>query len=166
MKHALLIPFAAMLFVAGDLSQAQERIYRCGNEYTNAVPAGQKGNCKLLTGGNVTVVQSQSFVSPVRVAAANQAGQRVNATEQQSRDSNARQILEAELRKAEARHQELLKEYNNGEPGIVGPEARNHQKYLDRVSELKDGIDRSESDMAGLRRELDRIQASSIPGSK
>lgn len=156
MKHPLLIPFAATLFVAGGLAQAQERIYRCGNEYTNTVPAGQKGNCKPLSGGNVTVVQRQNFAPPVRVAAAAQAGQRVDGTEQRSRDSDARQILESELRKVESRHEELLKEYNNGEPEKLGPETRNHQKYLDRVADLKAGIDRSESDMAGLRRELDR----------
>ena len=156
MKNLLLIPFAATLFVAGSLAQAQERIYRCGNEYTNTVPAGQRNNCKLLTGGNVTVVQRQNFASPVRVAVATQAGQRVDATEQRSRDSDARQILESELRKVESRHDELLREYNNGEPEKLGPETRNHQKYLDRVAELKAGIDRSESDMAGLRRELDR----------
>jgi hypothetical protein len=161
MKHALLIPFAATLFVAGSQALAQERIYRCGNEYTNTVPAGQKGNCKPVTGGNVTVVQRQTFVAPVRVAAAAQAGQRVNETEQRSRDSDARQILEAELRKVEARQQELLTEYNNGEPDKLGPETRNHQKYLDRVADLKAGIDRNETDMAGLRREIERI-----PGPK
>jgi hypothetical protein len=156
MKHPLLISFAATLFVAGSLAQAQERIYRCGNEYTNTVPAGQRGNCKPLTGGNVTVVQRQSFVAPLRVAAAAQANRRVDETEQRARDSDARQILEAELRKVESRQQELLKEYNNGEPEKLGPETRNHQKYLDRVANLKADIDRNESDMAGLQRELDR----------
>ena len=157
MKHALLIPFAATLFVAGGPAQAQERIYRCGNEYTNTVPAGQKGNCKLVTGGNVTIVQRQNFAPPVRVAAAAQAGQRVDAMEQRSRDSDARQILEFELKKVESRHDEMLKEYNNGEPDKQGGEARNYQKYLDRVAELKASIARNESDIAGLKRELGRV---------
>jgi hypothetical protein len=154
MKHALLIPFTATLLVAGSFAQAQDRIYRCGNEYTNTVPAGQKNNCKLVTGGNVTVVQRQSFITPIRVATA---GQRIDASEQRSRDTDARQILESELRKAEAKQEELLREYNNGEPEIMGPEARNHQKYLDRVAELKAGIDRNDTDIAGIRRELSRI---------
>ena len=157
MKHALWIPFTATLLIAGGLAQAQDRIYRCGNEYTNTVPAGQKNNCKLMTGGNVTVVQRQSLVTPVRVAAASQADQRIDASEQRSRDSDARQILASELRKVEARQEELIREYNNGEPEKMGPEARNHQKYLDRVAELKAGIDRNENDIAGLRRELGRI---------
>jgi hypothetical protein len=157
MKHALLIPFAATLFVAGSLAQAQDRIYRCGNEYTNTVPAGQKNNCKLVTGGNVTVVQRQSFVAPMRLATAAQGDKRIDASAQRARDSEARQILESELRKVEARQEELIREYNNGEPERLGPETRNHQKYLDRVDALKADIDRNGSDIAGLRRELGRM---------
>ena len=37
-----------------------------------------------------------------------------------------------------------------------GAEARNHQKYLDRVAELKAAIARNEEDIAGIKRELTR----------
>ena len=159
MRHALLIPLAATLWVANGY--AQDRIYRCGNEYTNTVPAGQKHNCKLLEGGNVTVVQSQRPVAaPVRVASATQAGQRIDAPEQRLRDSDARQILESELKRSQARREELLNEYNNGEPEKLGPETRNHQKYLDRVAGLKTNIERTESDIAGIQREIGRVPAS------
>ncbi len=160
MKHLLLIPLVATFFVANSFSQ--ERIYRCGNEYTNSVSAAQAKDCKLMAGGNVTVVQGTrpTAAAPVRVAAATQAGQRVEAGEQRARDSDARQILESELKKAEARHGEMLKEYNNGEPEKRGDEARNYQKYLDRVAELKASLARNESDMAGIRRELGRVTAS------
>lgn len=160
MKLALLIPFAATLFVANGF--AQDRIYRCGNEYTNTLPAANKNGCKLIDGGNVTVVQSPRplAAAPVRVATASQAGQRIDSTEQRSRDSDARLILDSELKKAEARREELLKEYNNGEPEKFGPETRNHQKYLDRVAELKANIERNDSDIAGIRRELGRVPAS------
>jgi hypothetical protein len=80
----------------------------------------------------------------------------VDAGEQKARDSDAKAILEAELKKAEARHGELLKEYSNGQPEKLGPEHRNHQKYLDRVAELKAAIERNEKDIAGLKRELGR----------
>jgi hypothetical protein len=62
------------------------------------------------------------------------------AADQRAKDSDTRLILESELKKAEARHAELLKEYNNGEPEKQGPETRNHQKYLDRIAELKASI--------------------------
>ena len=38
-------------------AQAQDRIYRCGNAYTNTVTQEQAKNCKLVEGGNITVVQ-------------------------------------------------------------------------------------------------------------
>jgi len=166
MKHALLIPLAATFLVANSF--AQDRIYRCGNEYTNTVPAGQKNNCKLLEGGNVTVVQSQrpAAAAPVRVATAPQSSQRVDAPEQRSRDSDAKQILDSELKRSQIRREELLKEYNNGEPDKLGPETRNHQKYLDRVAELKANIDRNDSDIAGIQREIGRLAPSSNSASK
>jgi hypothetical protein len=162
MKYVLLIPLAATVFVANSFSQ--ERIYRCGNEYTNAVPSAHTQGCKLVSGGNVTVVQGTrpAASSPARGAAPvppASGGQRVDAGEQKSRDSDARQILESELKKAEVRHAELLKEYNNGEPEKRGDESRNFQKYLDRVAELKANLARNESDIAGIRRELGRVPA-------
>lgn len=153
MRYVILIPLVATLFVAN--AHAQGRIYRCGNEYTNTISESQKSSCKLLDGGNVTVVQTPRL-APVRVASAAQAGSRIDTAEQRSRDSDARLILESELRKAEVRREELLKEYNNGEPEKLGPETRNHQKYLDRVAELKANIERNDSDIAGIRRELGR----------
>jgi hypothetical protein len=81
----------------------------------------------------------------------------VNTQEQKSRDADARLILQSELKKAEARQAELLKEYNHGEPERLGNETRNYQRYLDRVAELKASLARNESDMAGIRRELERL---------
>ena len=69
----------------------------------------------------------------------------------------ARSVLEAELKKAEARQAELQKEYNNGEPEKQGSEGRNYQKYLDRVAEMKAELARNESDIAGIRREIGRL---------
>ena len=77
--------------------------------------------------------------------------------EQKARDSDAKLILESELKKAEARNAQLLQEYNNGEPDKRGDEARNYQKYLDRVADLKATLSRNESDIAGIRRELGRV---------
>jgi hypothetical protein len=164
MKTAL-ISFAA-LFVATAAS-AQAPIFRCpGNVYTNSPAEAQAKHCKVVEGGNVTVVQgtkvngaaaASSGVKAVSApAASSQASPKVDAGEQKARDSDARAILEAELKKAEARQTELLGEFNNGEPEKLGPETRNHQKYLDRVADLKLRIERNEKDIAGLKRELGR----------
>jgi hypothetical protein len=166
MKKPLLMSLIATLFVATlgatGAAQAQGRIYRCGNEYTNTVQPGQKG-CKLLEGGNVTVVQRPRASDVTRVASAGQASEVLrsrDASAQRQRDADARQILQTELARAETRQAELMAEYNNGEPEKTGPEFRNHQKYLDRVADLKANIERNESDMAGLRRELGRLPES------
>jgi len=161
MKLFLLIAF----FAAVAPAFSQDRIYRCGNEYTNTVPDSRVRNCKLIEGGNVTVVQGTPVrpapAKSVSTSSANPAGGgKTVSQEQKSRDSDARLILEAELKKAEARQLELAREYNNGEPEKRGDEARNHQKYLYRVAELKAGLARNESDIAGIRRELGRLPGS------
>ena len=147
---------------------AQEQIYRCGNSYTNTVTEEQSRHCKLVSGGNVTVVQAvkvnPNSAPPVRVASAPSSSQRMDSADQRFKDNDARMILESELKKAEALQDDLLKQYNNGEPEKLGPETRNHQKYLDRVSDLKAGLARNEADIAGLRRELGRFGAAQ-PGT-
>ena len=166
MKYAYLIPLAALVFAAS--SHAQSRIYRCGNSYTNDAAEAKTKNCKLVEGGYITVVEGtrvQGASSPgaannTSTKVASSAGTRVDSADQKARDADARQILESELKKAEARQAELAKEFNNGEPDKQGGEARNYQKYLDRVAELKASIARNQGDIAGLKRELDRVPAS------
>jgi hypothetical protein len=163
MKHVLIVPLLATVLASSGY--CQDRIYRCGNEYTNTVSNPQAKGCKLLEGGNVTVVQGTrtAALAPLRAPAAS-AGQRVDAAEQKARDSDAVQILESELKKAQERQLELQKEYNNGEPEKRADELRNTQKYLDRVAALKASLARNESDIAGIRRELGR--ASSISATR
>jgi len=159
----------AALFVAslaGLQAHAQERVWRCGNEYTNNAAVAQQRGCKLMEGGNLTVVQTPRPASGAAATGGSAAGParapagspRVDSADQRARDNDARTVLETELRKAEARQAELLKDYNNGEPERQGNE-RNYQKYLDRVAEMKAEIARNESDIAGIRRELGRLPA-------
>lgn len=156
---------AGLLAGAAVPASAQDRIYRCGNEYTNQIKG--RSDCKLVEGGNVTVVRgtapaaapaARSPAAAPRTASAAPAAPRIDTPQQRARDADARAILEQELRRAEVRQAELLKEYNNGEPDKIGGEARNYQKYLDRVAELKASIARNESDIEGLKRELSRLR--------
>ena len=167
------LPLAAAVLGAVALpASAQDRIYRCGNEYTNQIKG--RSDCKLVEGGNVTVVRgtapaaapaapapapvTRSAAAAPRTASAPPAAPRINTPEQRARDSDAKAILEQELRRAEAKQAELVKEYNNGEPDKIGGEARNYQKYLDRVAEMKASIARNQSDIDGLKRELSRLR--------
>jgi len=86
---------------------------------------------------------------------------RVSSNDQKARDSDARAILESELRKAESRHAELVKEYNNGAPERNALDLRNPQRYIERTAELKASVARSESDIAGIKREIARLPAAS-----
>jgi hypothetical protein len=167
MKIFSLIPLVASLMALTGLAHAE--IYRCGNEYTNKITEAQKGQCKLVEGANVTIVEG--FKPPVtkaapvppssvRLASAAPPAARVDTAEQKARDTDARLILESELKKAETRFADLSREYNNGEPEKRGSEARNYQKYLDRVAEIKADVARAESDVAGIRRELGRVSGS------
>ena len=153
---------------------AQDRIYRCGNEYTNNATQAKERGCKLVEGGNVTVIQGSrpsggggaassggsSAASSSSATSASPAGApRVTNNDQRARDSDARAILEAELRKAEARHAELVKEYNGGQPERNALDLRSPQRYMERTAELKASVARSESDIAGIKRELSRLPA-------
>jgi len=149
------------------LSHAQpaggSTVYRCpGNVYTDAISpqeAKDKG-CRTIEGTPVTVVQGARPRAAVPASAApsgpRPADSKVNPNEQRSRDSDARRILESELRTENERLVMMQKEYNNGEPERRGDE-RNYQKYLERVAEMKAGIARKESDIAALRRELAKL---------
>ena len=81
----------------------------------------------------------------------------MTSNDQKARDSDARAILESELRKAETRHADLVKEYNGGAPERNALDLRNPQRYIERTAELKANITRSESDIAGIKREIARL---------
>ena len=166
MKHVLLI---ALLTLAPALhAQTQDRIYRCGNEYTNK-PVDAKA-CKLYENNNVSVVPGTKVQTPPASASAprasGSAGQRVDAGDQRTRDADARAVLDTELRRANARLTELKAEYKDGQPDKQGSESSNYQKYLDRTAELKAAIARTESDIAGIQRELGRTSAPGASAAK
>ena len=159
--HTLTPAFMCLAVMVGP-ALAQDRIYRCGNEYTNNANQAKERGCKLVEGGNVTVVEGAPRSAPPassapKAGASPSSAPRVDPNDQRARDADARSILESELRKAEARHAELLKEYNNGAPERNALDLRNPQRYMERTAEIKASLARSESDIAGIKRELARL---------
>jgi hypothetical protein len=168
--HCLRAWTLSWVLVPAALAQQPAReVYRCpGNPvlYTDALSAREARDrgCRTLEGALITVVQgtrprpAAAAPVPAREGAAppRAPGERVSLAEQRARDSDARRILEGELKREEERLAELQKEYNGGEPERLGDE-RNYQKYLDRVAELKAGIARKEADIAAIRRELSKL---------
>lgn len=144
-----------------------QRIYRCGNAYTNQPDPAL--NCKPLAGGSVTViegtrVQLPQTVSPMVNASGGSA--KVDSSEQRQRDAQAQAVLQAELQKAQSQHAELLREWHNGEPERRADEHRQPQKYQDRVAQLRGALQRTEADVAGLLRELSRLAPPAQTGVK
>ncbi len=172
MKFTILLSSFTLLFASAGSAVRAQQIFRCAGaggappEYINNPKDAQTRNCKAMTGGNVTVVQGTAVAAapraPVRVAATSPSGgtRTDGGPEQRARDSDSRSILESELKKAESKLVEQQKDYNNGEPEKQGIEGRNYQRYLDRVAELKDGIARNQSDIAGIKREISRLPSS------
>ena len=158
-RAALVAALVAATMALPAWSQSGDKpVYRCpGNPvlYTDSISAKEakdKG-CRTLEGAPITVIQAvkpRANSGPVPVAANRE---KVDTNEQRARDSDARRILESELRKEEEQLNNMRKDFNNGEPERRGDE-RNYQKYLDRVAETKAAIARKESDVAALKREL------------
>src|SRR5258705_8613611 len=101
-------------------SQGESKtVYRCpGNPvlYTDALSAKEardKG-CRTLEGAPITVVQSTKprTSSATASSAPRPADQRVDPNDQRNRDSDARRILEAELKREEERLAQMQKDYN------------------------------------------------------
>ncbi len=168
--------WAALLALCALSFGAQAQVYRCpNNEYTNDPHKARAQGCKTLEGGNITVIHgdrsqansqaaprpsnpaagNNAYNNPPRAKAAPPPAATSNAASN-SRNAEAKRILQAELAKAEQKLSALQAEYKGGQPDRLGNE-RNYQKYLDRVAEMKSEIDRTQNDVSGLKREISRL---------
>lgn len=167
MKKTLLALFTVTALVP-VAAWSQDRIYRCGNEYTNNANDAKQRGCKVVEGGNVTVLQgsrpsgggggSAPRASSTSASSSPAGAPKVDNADQKARDSDARAILEAELRKAQSRYDELKKEYNDGFPQRSALEMRNPQGYIERTADIKTSMTRAEADVEGIKRELSRLK--------
>lgn len=153
--------FGLCLLSPLTLPVAQAQIYRC--QSPDGTPLFQNApgkNCKPLDLPSLTTIPSVRTPATGRTTTANVTPSdfpRVDATAQRSRDSDRKRILQDELGREQARLEDMLIEYNGGQPARAESE-KNHQRYLDRVERLKDDITRSETNVASLRRELEGVK--------
>ena len=157
-RPSALLAAALLALAAGGAAAAEgSTYYQCpGNVFTNTITpkeAEAKG-CKAMVTQQTTTIPAPKLRAP---APGPTASAKVDAQEQTARDSDARKILQDELIKAQAQLDALQKEYNNGQPERQGDE-KNYQKYLDRTASLKASIERTESDIAAITRELAKTQ--------
>jgi hypothetical protein len=164
MKHSswALLFLAAAPAAWSQGTAAASTVYRCPGPpilYTDQITAqeAKEKNCRTIEGAPVTIVQTTKPAprSGPPVASGPREG-KVDPNAQRQRDGDARRLLEAELKREEARLADLQREFNNGEPERLGSE-RNAQRYLDRVAEMRAAIARKEEDIAAIKRELAKL---------
>jgi hypothetical protein len=175
-------PFAAGSAWA-QAAEAGRPVYRCPGPpvlYTDALtPAEARSrDCRTIESAPITVVQGtrrpnaaastapnggpapavqpNAAAAAAAAAAARPGETRVDPAAQRARDTDARRILEGELRKEEEALATLKKDFNNGEPERRGDE-RNFAKYQERVAEMRAAISRKEADIAAIKRELSKL---------
>ena len=153
----LLSGFGVSCVVASVGAAEPQRIYRCGNAYTNQPEPN--AHCKVLSGGSVTVIEG-TRPQGAQAGLANVSGVKVDSTEQRQRDTQAQVVLQAELQRAQNQQAELLREWQNGAPERRADEHRQPEKYQRRVAEMRGALQRIDADIAGLQREIARLSVS------
>lgn len=140
---------------AGDASV----MYRCpGNDYKNTISAkdAERLGCRKIEGAPITIMQmTKPRAGGAVPAVSSPAASRIDPVAQRARDSDARRILEGELKTEEDKLAVMLKDFNDGQPERQGDE-KNYQKYIDRVAEMRAAIARKQTDIAALRREIQK----------
>jgi len=145
------LALAAGLILHGA-AQAQTTVYKCVDgqgriEFTDTVKPG----CKALDlPGFIPAAAPSAMAPPASFP-------RVDSVQQRARDDDRREILNDELRIEEKKLAGLKRDFNNGEPERQGNE-RNYAKYQERVSNMRDEINRTEHNIEALRREIATIR--------
>ncbi|MEP6738806.1 MAG: hypothetical protein ABJA61_00420 [Caldimonas sp.] len=159
--------FVVVLVVGGAAAPAWSQptdgsvMYRCpGNDYKNTISAkeAEKLGCRKIEGAPITIIQTtkpRATATPVPTASG-PIPARIDPVAQRARDSDARRILEDELKTEQDKLATMQKEFNDGQPERQGDE-KNFQKYLDRVADLRAAIARKQTDIASLRREIQKL---------
>lgn len=136
---------------------AQEAIYRCGREYTNA-PQGQSGCIRVVTAPAVTVIGgTQTYGSGARTSLVEGTalvpesrtkadGPRAQPHAQRERDVQARAILQQELAHARQQREQLLQTFN----------AHERANSPEKTQATQAAIERKQRDIDSLQSELVR----------
>ena len=124
-------------------------VYRCpGNLYHRFLMSQKASDKGCRTGGGAHHGDSIGGAArwrPGAKAGRSVSWRKVSSDEQKARDSDAKRILEAELKRPKRPCPTCKRNTTTGQPERKGDE-RNNQKYLDRVAEMKAALTRKEAD--------------------
>jgi len=166
--HILLI---ALPCFAG-LALADQAVYKCGQEITNQ--PNDPSQCQKLLISNPTQIEGtriQNGQSPKPVSAVSGiAAERIsippnNPQDALQRNVQARTVLEDEWQKLSAKHAEMVRVFNGGQPALQEGESLQNPQYKRRVADMQIQIERMARDLMALKRELSRhtSQLASVP---
>jgi len=146
MKTRSLLSLALLL---GSAWPASAEIYKFVDEngrvtYTN-IP--KKGAKKLDVGGGNAAPGNRANAGPSTFP-------KVDSQTQKKRDDLRKQILEDEMATEQKALADAQKALKDGEAVRLGDEAKNYQKYLDRVKKLRDNVALHERNIEALKKEL------------
>ena len=166
--HILLM---ALPWFAG-LALADQAVYKCGQEITNQ--PNDPSQCQKLLISNPTQIEGtrvQNGQSPKPVSAVSgTAAERISIPPTKPQDAlqrnvQARTVLEDEWQKLSAKHAEMVRVFNGGQPALQEGESLQNPQYKRRVAEMQIQIERMARDLMALKRELSRhtSQLASVP---
>jgi hypothetical protein len=112
--------------------------------YTN-IP--KKGAKKLDVDGGESAPRNRANLGPSTFP-------KVDSQTQKKRDDVRKQILEGEMANEQQALADARKALKDGEATRLGDEAKNYQKYLDRVKQLRDRVAQHERNVEALKKEL------------
>jgi outer membrane translocation and assembly module TamA len=153
--------FAVAMQASAAFAQGEGAVYRCKDANGSTMFTNNPGNAKSCEKMQIQAVST--IPAPKLPAARSSNGAaatptppnfpRVEPAQQKARDEGRKDLLQDELVKTEAKCTALKKEYNNGEPERQGNE-RNYAKYQERTAKLKEDLDRCDSDLVALKKEI------------
>ena len=165
------MPLLALPWFAG-LALADKAVYKCGQEITNQ--PNDPSQCQKLLISNPTQIEGtrvQNAQSPKPVSAVSgTAVERISITPNNPQDAlqrnvQARTVLEDEWQKLSAKHAEMVRVFNGGQPALQEGESLQNPQYKRRVADMQIQIERLARDLMALKRELSRhtSQLASVP---
>jgi hypothetical protein len=166
--HVLLM---ALPWFAG-LALADQAVYKCGQEITNQ--PNDPSQCQKLLISNPTQIEGtrvQNGQSPKPVSAVSgTAAERISIPPTKPQDAlqrnvQARTVLEDEWQKLSAKHAEMVRVFNGGQPALQEGESLQNPQYKRRVADMQIQIERMARDLMALKRELSRhtSQLAAVP---
>jgi hypothetical protein len=160
--HMLLM---ALPWFAG-LALADQAVYKCGQEITNQ--PNDASQCQKLLISNPTQIDGtrvQNAQSPKPASTVSGTPvERISITPNNpqdalARNAQARTVLEDEWQKLSARHAEMVRIFNGGQPALQDGESLQNPQYKRRVAEMQTQMERMARDLLALKRELSRHTA-------